>query len=194
RYDGVEMPPAGKLPENVIADFARWIDAGAPDPREGQAAQPKPREIDLVAGRQFWSFQPLKDISPPEVANAMWAKTPVDRFILAKQNEHGLVANPAAGKEKLIRRVYFDLIGLPPTIEQVAAFVADNSESALDKVIDGLLASERYGERWARHWLDAARFAESGGYEVGGVLPRPGHHRDSGIRALHSALPSNPTP
>ncbi len=191
RYDGVEMPPAGKLPENVIADFAHWIDAGAPDPRDGKAVEPKARVIDLVAGRQFWSFQPLKEFVPPEGASAAWAKTPIDRFILAKQTEHGLTANSPAGKEKLIRRVYFDLIGLPPTPEQVAAFVADNSPNAYDSVIDGLLASERYGERWARHWLDAARFAESGGYEFDGFRPGAYHYRDWVIRALNSDLPYN---
>jgi hypothetical protein len=191
RYDGVEMPPAGRLPENVIADFARWIDAGAPDPRDGKAAQPKPREIDLVAGRQFWSFQPLKDVVPPEVSNAAWAKTPIDRFILAKQTEHALTANAPAGKEKLIRRAYFDLVGLPPTPEQLAAFIADNSPTAFDAVIDGLLASERYGERWARHWLDAARFAESGGYEFDGFRPGAYHYRDWVIRALNSDLAYN---
>lgn len=189
RYDGVEMPPAGKLSENVIADFVRWVDLGAPDPRSGKAAQPKPREIDLVAGRQFWSFQPLKEAAPPEVANAAWAKTPIDRFILAKQSEKGLTASAPAGKEKLLRRVYFDLIGLPPTPEQVAAFVADASPNAFEKIVDGLLASDRYGERWARHWLDAVRFAESGGYEFDGFRPGAYHYRDWVIRALNSDLP-----
>ncbi len=191
RYDGVEMPPAGKLPEDVVADFARWIDLGAPDPRDGKAAQSKPREIDLVAGRQFWSFQPLQEAAPPDVPIAASAKTSIDRFILAKQAEHGLTANAPAGKEKRIRRVYFDLVGLPPTPEQVAAFVADASPNAFEKVVDGLLASERYGERWARHWLDAARFAESGGYEFDGFRPGAYHYRDWVIRALNSDLSYN---
>lgn len=189
RYDGVEMPPTGKLSENVIADFARWIDNGAFDPRDGKAVQPKPREIDVAAGRQFWSFQPLKNFAPPEVPNAAWAKTSIDRFILAKQAEHGLTPNGRSGKEKLIRRLYFDLIGLPPTPEQVAAFVADTSPNAFDTVVDGLLSSERHGERWARHWLDAARFAESGGYEFDGFRAGAYHYRDWVIRALNSDLP-----
>ncbi|MBI3861949.1 MAG: PSD1 domain-containing protein [Planctomycetia bacterium] len=189
RYDGLEMPPAGKLPENVIADFARWIDTGLADPRDGKAAQPKPREIDLAAGRRFWSFQPLKESAPPEVPASPWAKTPIDRFILARYAEHGLTANGPASREKLIRRVYFDLIGLPPTPEQAADFLADTSPDAFDRLVDRLLASERHGERWARHWLDAARFAESGGYEFDGFRPGAYHYRDWVIRAINGDLP-----
>lgn len=188
RYDGIEMPPGGKLPENVIADFARWIDMGAADPRDGAPGAPK-REIDLQAGRQFWSFQPLKDVVPPEIANPALAKTPIDRFIIAKQTEKGLTGNHPASKEKLIRRAYFSLVGLPPTPEQVAAFLADDTPAAIDKVIDGLLQSQHYGERWTRHWLDAARFAESGGYEFDGFRPGAYHYRDWVIRAFNSDMP-----
>jgi len=189
RYDGLEMPPAGKLPDAVIADFARWVDVGAPDPRDGKPVAPKKREIDVQAGREFWSFQPLKDIAPPEIAIAAWGKTPVDRFIVAKQAEQGVVANGPTGKEKLIRRVYYDLIGLPPTPEQVAAFVQDDSANAFEKVVDGLLQSQHYGERWARHWLDAARFAESGGYEFDGFRGGAYHYRDWVIRSFNGDLP-----
>ena len=189
RYDGYEMPPSGKLPDDVIADFARWIDLGAPDPRDGTPATPKKREIDVQAGREFWSFRPLKETTPPDVAGAVLVKTPVDQFILAKQAELGLEASAPAGKEKLIRRVYYDLVGLPPTPEQVAAFVLDDSPNAFDKVVDGLLQSQHYGERWARHWLDTARFAESGGYEFDGFRPGAYHYRDWVIRSFNADLP-----
>ncbi|MCY2965103.1 MAG: PSD1 and planctomycete cytochrome C domain-containing protein, partial [Planctomycetota bacterium] len=189
RYDGMEMPPSGKLPETVIADFARWIDQGAVDPRDGSPTAAKKRVIDLEAGRQFWSFQPLKPVSPPDVGGSTWIKTPIDRFILAKQTEHHVTFSPPATREKLIRRLYFDLIGLPPTPEQIAAFVSDNAPDATNRLIDGLLASEHYGERWARHWLDTARFAESGGYEFDGFRPGAYHYRDWVIKALNADLP-----
>jgi hypothetical protein len=183
RYDGLEMPPAGKLPEEIVADFARWIDLGAPDPRSGDApVQPK-REIDLEAGRNWWAFQPLRKVSLPD------ANKPIDGFIRQAQEAHGLKSNSPASKEKLIRRAYFDLIGLPPTPEQIAAFVNDASPQAFEKVVDELLASPAYGERWARHWLDAARFAESGGYEFDGFRPGAYHYRDWVIRALNSDMP-----
>lgn len=191
RYDGMEMPPSGKLPENVIADFARWIDQGAVDPRDGGPATAKKREINVESGRQFWSFQPLRPITPPDGSNTAWVKTPVDRFILAKQAEQKLTFSAPASREKLIRRLSFDLIGLPPTPEQAAAFIADNSSDAIERLIDSLLASDHYGERWARHWLDAARFAESGGYEFDGFRPGAYHYRDWVIRALNRDLPYN---
>lgn len=183
KYDGLEMPPTGKLSDEIIADFAKWIDMGAPDPRTGEAhAKPK-REINLAEGRQWWSFQPLQSVTPPASAN------PIDGFIAQAQQQHGLKPGAPAARETLIRRAYFDLIGLPPTPEQVAAFVNDASPQAFEKVVDELLNSPRYGEKWARHWLDAARFAESGGYEFDGFRPGAYHYRDWVIRALNSDLP-----
>jgi len=189
KFDGLEMPPSGRLPDDVIADFAKWIDMGAPDPRQESISVQPNREIDLDEGRQFWSFRPLQSVTPPEVKVTRWSLTPIDRFIAAKHEEHGLTPNAATTKEKLIRRVYFDLIGLPPTPEQVDAFLKDESASAFEKVVDELLASERYGERWARHWLDVARFAESGGYEFDGFRPGAYHYRDWVIRAFNNDLP-----
>ncbi|MBS0264936.1 MAG: PSD1 domain-containing protein [Planctomycetes bacterium] len=189
RYEGLEMPPSGKLSEQIIADFAQWIDLGAIDSRDGKASTNSPRVIDIPAGRQFWSFQPLGEIGVPDIPDSPAVKTAIDRFILAKQKEHGLTPSRAAGKEKLLRRVYFDLLGLPPTPEQLAAFQADASPDAFSKVIDELLASERYGERWARHWLDTVRYAESGGYEFDGFRPGAYHYRDWVIRALNADLP-----
>lgn len=189
KYDGLEMPPTGKLPAEVVADFAKWIDIGAPDPRQGEVPTKPKREINLAEGRQWWSFQPLKTLAPLEVPEGSRVQTPIDRFIVAKQKEHGLSPNVPATKEKLIRRAYFDLIGLPPTPEQVEAFVKDASPNAFEKVVDGLLESPHYGEKWARHWLDAARFAESGGYEFDGFRPGAYHYRDWVIKAFNRDLP-----
>jgi mono/diheme cytochrome c family protein len=180
KYDGVEMPPTGKLSDEIIADFVKWIDMGAPDPRKGEAPVRAKREINLDEGRKWWAFQPLHADNPQK---------PLDAFVLDAQQQHGLKPGKPATKEKLIRRAYFDLIGLPPTPEQVAAFVNDSSPQAFEKVVDELLASPRYGERWARHWLDAARFAESGGYEFDGFRPGAYHYRDWVIRALNSDMP-----
>jgi len=206
RYDGVEMPPSGKLPDEVIADFAQWIDMGAPDPREGETPVKPKREISIEAGQQWWAFQPVRR-SPhhaprdePTFSASASANSPtasraerdghfIDAHIFAAQQANGLTPGKPASKDKLIRRAFFDLIGLPPTPEQVAAFLNDNSSNAFEKVIEELLASPRYGERWARHWLDAARFAESGGYEFDGFRPGAYHYRDWVIRALNDDLP-----
>lgn len=179
KYDGVEMPPAGKLPAEVIADFAKWIDLGAPDPRKGEVPTKAKREINVADGKNWWSFKPLAASGP----------LAIDAHILKAQHMHGLKPNVPTSKHKLIRRAYFDLVGLPPTPEQVTAFVNDNSLNAFEKVIDELLASPRYGERWARHWLDAARFAESGGYEFDGFRPGAFHYRDWVIKTLNADLP-----
>ena len=183
KYDGVEMPPAGKLSDEVIADFAKWIDIGAPDPRRGETTARPKREINLAEGRQWWAFEPLKTGTLP------LGSGPIDGFVTAAQHQRGLKPGSPASKETLIRRAYFDLIGLPPTPEQVAAFVADTTPPAFERVVDELLASPRYGEKWARHWLDAARFAESGGYEFDGFRPGAFHYRDWVIRALNSDMP-----
>ncbi|MDA0659543.1 MAG: PSD1 and planctomycete cytochrome C domain-containing protein [Planctomycetota bacterium] len=182
RYDGLEMPPSGKLSDEVIADFAKWIDLGAPDPREGSVPVKPKREINLDEGRRWWAFQPLQAVKLPIAAN------PIDGFISIAQQSQGLKPGVPAGKEALLRRAYFDLIGLPPTPEQMAAYVADASPRAFEKVVDELLASPAYGERWARHWLDAARFAESGGYEFDRFRPGAYHYRDWVISALNSDM------
>lgn len=185
KHDGVEMPPSGKLPDAVIADFARWIDMGAPDPRVTETAAKPKREIHVEEGRNWWAFRPLQAAAPPDAAK------PIDGFIRQAQQAKGLKPNQPASKEKLIRRAYFDLVGLPPTEAQVTAFVNDSSPKAFEKVVDELLASPAYGERWARHWLDAARFAESGGYEFDGFRPGAYHYRDWVIRALNADMAYN---
>ena len=185
KWDGMEMPPSGKLSDEIIADFAKWIELGAPDPREGESPEKQKREINIEEGKKWWAFQPLRGAASPEPRES------IDGFIRQAQQSHGLKPAASASKERLIRRAYFDLVGLPPTPEQVAAFVADGSAQAFEKVVDELLASPAYGERWARHWLDAARFAESGGYEFDGFRPGAFHYRDWVIRALNDDLPFN---
>lgn len=189
RHEEGEMPPDGKLPDEVIADFARWIDMGAPDPRAGDAPALAPRVIDIAEGKKWWSFQPLQTIAPPVAAEGARIAGPIDQFIVAKQREHGLTQAEPAAKEQLLRRAYYDLIGLPPTPEQIDAFAQDTSPQAFEKVIDELLASPRYGEKWARHWLDVARFAESGGYEFDGFRGGAYHYRDWVIKSLNADLP-----
>jgi hypothetical protein len=189
KFDGLEMPPSGKLSDEIIANFAKWIDMGAPDPRKGAAPATAKRVINIEEGRQWWSFQPLAAVVPPPTPEGSRVQTPIDHFVVAAQQQHGLKPAGPATKEKLIRRAYFDLIGLPPTPEQVEAFASDASPQAFEKVVDGLLNSQHYGEKWARHWLDVARFAESGGYEFDGFRPGAYHYRDWVIRSLNSDLP-----
>jgi hypothetical protein len=188
RHDELKMPPKGPLPKEVVADFEAWIKMGAPDPRDGKAKLAK-REIDLEEGRRYWAFQPLKPTVPPAVKLDAWVKTPVDRFILAKLEAKQLAPNPVTSREKLIRRATFDLTGLPPTPAEIDAFVGDASPDAYGKLVDRLLASPHYGERWGRHWLDVVRYAESGGYEFDGDRPGAFHYRDFVIKALNQGMP-----
>lgn len=189
KYDGMEMPPSGKLAPEVIADFVKWVEMGAPDPRTGAAPTKPKREINVEEGKKWWSFRPLQVVSPPQVSTEARTQTPIDQFIVAALSQQNLKPNGPATKEKLIRRAYFDLIGLPPSPEQIDAFLQDASPNAFEKVVDGLLESAHYGEKWSRHWLDVARFAESGGYEFDGFRPGAYHYRDWVIRSLNSDMP-----
>jgi cytochrome c553 len=184
------MPPKGKLADNVIADFEAWVKMGAPDPREGKAAvAPKKYEIDLVKGREFWAFQAPRAAPVPVVANAAWVKSPIDAFLLAQLEKKGLTPVGDADKRTLVRRVYLDLTGLPPTPEEVEAFLADAAPDAFEKVVDRLLASPRFGERWGRHWLDVARYAESTGKAVNMNYPHAWRYRDYVIAAFNADKP-----
>ena len=189
KYDGFEMPPAGKLPDEVIADFEKWIDMGAPDPRDEPAAAIDERTIDVAEGRKHWSYRRLAPVSPPEVKTAGWSRNDIDRFILAKQEEAGIAPAAEAAKATLARRVFFDLTGLPPTPEELHLFLADTAADAYERLVDRLLASPRFGERWARHWLDTVRYGESSGYEFDGDRPHAHHYRDWVIKALNADLP-----
>lgn len=192
RYESVEMPPKKKLPDAVIADFVAWVEMGAPDPRMGERVSREEsiaRSTALNEARGFWSFQPVKRSPPPEVHGADWPRTPIDAFILAALEAEGLSPAPPARRPDLIRRVYFDLTGLPPTPEQVRTFVKDESPDAYEKLVDRLLASPRHGERWAQHWLDVVRFAETEGFEYDRTMPGSWRYRDYVIRAFNDDKP-----
>ncbi|MFO0060781.1 MAG: DUF1549 domain-containing protein, partial [Planctomyces sp.] len=152
-YDSFQMPPTGRLPAAVVRDFEQWIEAGAVDPRTGPAANVK-KSIDFGTARQFWSFQPPQKPAVPEVRNSAWPRGDIDRFVLAAMEQQGPGPAPAATKTELIRRATFDLLGLPPTPAEVDAFLADESPDAFASLVDRLLQSPHYGERWGRYWLD----------------------------------------
>jgi len=160
----LQMPMGGKLPDQVIKDFEAWVKMGAPAPRASAptAASNYPA-YNFDEARKFWSFQPLKDHQPPKVKNVAWVESPIDRFILAKLEEKGLKPVADADKRALIRRATFDLTGLPPTPDEVEAFLKDASPNAFEKVVDRLLGSQAYGEKWGRHWLDVVRYADTAG-------------------------------
>jgi hypothetical protein len=189
RHESFAMPPKSRLPKSVIDDFVKWVESGAADPRDGKKVEIVRKDVDVAAGKKFWSFQPLAEAVPPEVKNAAWAKNEVDRFILARQKTAGIAANTMAERRTLIRRAYFDLWGLPPDPEDVQAFVSDESPDAYSQLIDRLLDGQHYGERWARHWLDLARFAESNGYAFDKDRPAAYHYRDFVIKALNADMP-----
>ncbi|HTE17369.1 MAG TPA: DUF1549 domain-containing protein, partial [Armatimonadota bacterium] len=185
----IQMPPAGKLPDREIAALVEWVKMGAPDPREGDATPVARKSVPVEEGRKRWAFLPLSRAVPPKVTGAGWIRTPADRFILAELEKKALKPNPYADRRTLIRRAYFDLIGLPPTPEEVHAFVDDRSPDAWSNVVDRLLASPHYGERWGRHWLDLARFAESHGFEHDYDRPTAYPYRDFVIKALNADMP-----
>jgi hypothetical protein len=165
KHETFEMPPKGKLPEAVIADFVKWIEKGAADPRDGAAAVAK-YEIDIEAGRKFWSFRPLANVSVPRVSDEKWPRGELDRFVLSKLEGQNLRPLADAPLRDLVRRLYFDLHGLPPTPDEVERFLAAaqrDREAAVTALVDELLESPHFGERWGRHWLDVARYGESNG-------------------------------
>jgi len=190
-HDLFKMPPTGKLPDELIAHFVKWIKMGAPDPRDGVTVAASPG-IDLESGRQHWAFPPLTQPSLPEVQDSNWVRTPVDQFVRARQEAAGVTPNTIADARTLIRRAYFDLTGLPPQPEDVQNFVTEfekDPAGAYGRLIDELLGNEHYGERWARHWLDITRFAESNGYAFDGDRPNAWHYRDFVVRALNADMP-----
>jgi cytochrome c553 len=191
KNEDMQMPPKQKLPDDVLADFKKWIEMGAPDPRETKVANANggKRVIDMDEGRKHWSFQKPVKQTPPEVKTTGWAKTDIDKFILAGIEKAGLHPVRDADRPTLIRRIAFDLTGLPPTPDEVKAFVADQSPDAVKRVIDMYLDSERYGERWARHWLDVARYAESSGKEVNVLYPHAWRYRDYVIESFKKDKP-----
>ncbi len=189
RHEGdVKMPRDGKLPAAVVADFETWIKIGAPDPRDGKTPAAA-RDIDWNRVRQFWAFQtPVKALLP-KVKDAAWPKRDIDHFILAELEKRHLTPVGPASKRDLLRRATFGLTGLPPTPEELDAFLKDDSPAAFAKVIDRLLASPHYGERWARYWLDVSRYAEDKALAFVNTRPHAYRYRDWVVQALNSDMP-----
>jgi len=199
-YQELEMPPTGKLSPEKVAVLTRWISLGAPWPSRDRAAahatltaKSNPLKAKLTAAdRAFWSLQPVRKPLIPGPAKlrgsdwADWSRNAIDRFILKSLLDHGLTPAPEADKPTLIRRATFDLTGLPPTPDEVDAFLADNTPQAYEHVIDRLLASPRYGQRWARHWLDLVRYAESDGFRQDAFRPKAWLYRDYVVRAFNT--------
>ena len=186
--EDLQMPPKGKkLPPDVIDHLVAWVRMGAPDPRSGKVQSSKSK----VQSSKHWAFQPVQEPVIPVVKNKKQVQSPIDALLLAKLEAQGLSLSPRADRRTLIRRATFDLTGLPPTAEEVAAFERDNSAEAFARVIDRLLASPRYGERWGRYWLDVARYADTKGYvfEEERRYPYSYTYRDWVIRALNEDLP-----
>lgn len=188
----LQMPPDEKLSKKEIEDLTQWVKMGAPYPNADlsllRPASNKGK-YDLEKEREFWSFQQIQKPSLPEVKNKQWVKNPIDQFILAKLEEKGLTPAKPADKRTLIRRTTFDLTGLPPTPEEIENFVNDTSPQAFEKVVDRLLASPHYGEHWARHWLDVARYADSNGLDENVAHGTAWKYRDYVVNALNKNKP-----
>lgn len=179
RFEDLEMPPEKKLPDAVIADFVKWVEMGAPDPRQDPI---DPRT-------KHWSFQPIASVVPPAVKDRHWSRNSIDAFILARLERQQVEPSPAASPATRLRRVHLDLIGLPPTTAELKAFLADSASQAYDRVVSRLLASPQYAERWGRYWLDMARYADSDGYEGDRKRPYAWRWRDWVIGALDADMP-----
>jgi hypothetical protein len=188
----LKMPPKGKLKDEEIAALTKWVDRGAPWPATvNPTGAPAPKaEFNITERAKRWSYQPVRqDVPLPMVKQADWPAQDCDRFILAALEAKGIAPAGPADKRTLLRRVTFDLIGLPPTAAEIDAFLADNSPNAFEKVVDRLLDSPFYGERWGRHWLDLVRYAETQGHEFDYEIPNAWRYRDYVIRAFNQDLP-----
>ncbi len=189
--DGFQMPPPGKLPDEQIAALTEWVKIGVPWPEASRQSpnSDSKESFDITGRAKHWSFQPVRATVPPSASQAEWPRTPVDRFLLSKLEAVGLKPALPADRRTLLRRVTFDLIGLPPTPEEIDAFVNDDAPDAYERVVDRLLASPHYGERWGRHWLDLVRFAETSGHEFDYEILHSSPFRDYVIRAFNDDLP-----
>jgi hypothetical protein len=192
--DLYQMPPAGKLADQQIAVLRRWVGLGAPWPAEaspGDAPRATPAPFDLQERAKHWAFQPLDEQALLEVKHQSWPQSPYDTYLLSRLEAAGLAPVEPADKGTLLRRASFDLIGLPPSVEELEAFLADNRPDAFARVVDRLLASPHFGERWGRHWLDLMRYAESKGHEFDYNIPNAWQYRDYVIRAFNADVPYN---
>lgn len=194
RYDeGLEMPPSGKLSDEVIRNFETWVKMGAPDPRTASGststATIKPKTLDIEAGRKHWAYQPVKNYAVPAVSDTKWPIEPTDHFILASLEKAEIRPVAEADRYAWLRRVSLDLTGLPPNPEQIRAFVSDRSPEAWARVVDRLLASPAYGERWARHWLDMTGYADQIGTSNNVFAEHAWRYRDYLIDAFNVDKP-----
>ena len=193
RYgENYQMPPKSKMPQGEIDLLVTWVDRGAPWPKEEpqKHAGADEGEFNFAERRDsHWCWKPITTGAAPQVTNKKWAKSDIDRFILAQLEKAGLSPAPRAERAVLLRRAYFDLVGLPPTPEQLDKFLTDDSPDAFEKVVDELLDSPHFAERWARHWLDLVRYAESRGHEFDYDTPNAFEYRDYVIRAIDQDIP-----
>lgn len=189
-YDGenVQMPPSGRLPDDEIADLVSWVTRGAPFPGSSDVTLASDQTIDFEEARNFWSFQPVRRHELPEVRDADWPQQRMDRFVLARLEQDGLRPSPPAERGTLLRRISFDLVGLPPTPEEVQAFENDATPDAYARVVDRLLDSPHYGERWGRFWLDVARYSDTTAKWLYS-LNRAYLYRDWVVQALNDDVP-----
>ena len=188
------MPPKSKLPAEQIAILTKWVKNGLKIPANLEFERPEVHKTSPATQvnettKNYWAFRPVADPLVPKVSHAEWPTNAIDHFILSKLEAAGLSPTIPAEKAQLIRRAYYDLTGLPPTIEQVEAFVNDDSEKAFERVVDQLLDSPQYGERWGRHWLDLVRYAETNSYERDGTKPFIWRYRDYVIRSFNEDKP-----
>jgi mono/diheme cytochrome c family protein len=191
-HDGkLKMPKNKKLTRDEIDALTQWVKMGAPWPGASTTPVKKGDFVISDKDKAHWAFQKVKRPSTPDVANNTWVRNPIDAFILARLEAKGLAPAPPASKQELVRRVYFDLTGLPPTPAEVEAFVRDAAPDAYEKLVETLLASPRYGEKWARHWLDIVRYAETNSYERDNPKPHIWRYRDYVIRAFNDDVPYN---
>jgi hypothetical protein len=190
--EDLKMPPKEQLSKETVAAFEKWVKMGAPDPRKpGEKPVTTAAAYNYDEWKQFWSFKPVKDQAPPAVRNDDWVKNEVDRFVIAAYEAKGLKPVALADKRTLIRRATYDLTGLPPTPEEVEAFVADESPTAFERVVDRLLASPHYGEKWGRHWLDLARYADTSGCNSDFPIPSAYRYRNYVIDSFNKDKPYN---
>jgi hypothetical protein len=192
RYSNPElqMPPRGRLSDEQVADLVRWVELGAPWSGDGVPAAAPAGPSGMARRRAtHWAWRPVRASAPPAVRDKEWARTRVDPFILARLEAAGLRPAPSADRLSLLRRIHFALLGLPPTPEEVAEFLEDQAPDALERVVDRLLASPRFGERWARHWMDLVRYSDTLGNEADMPIPNAWRYRDYLVRAFNADLP-----
>ncbi|MEZ6126203.1 MAG: PSD1 and planctomycete cytochrome C domain-containing protein [Planctomycetaceae bacterium] len=192
RYNNrdLQMPPQNKLSDQQIAVLEQWVSMGAPDPRDTMPQSTHAvTGMSIEAGREFWSFRPLQEVTIPEVRQSEWVRNPIDAFVLAKLEAAGLRPAEPADRQTLIRRITFDLTGLPPSVDDVQRFVNDSSPDAWENLIERLLDSPQYGVRWGRHWLDVARYADSNGLDENIAYGTAWRYRDYVIDAFNNDKP-----